>query len=314
MTGETGLPPDPVDTRSAATLGGPERTSVAIRCVRAVRRAEGSNAPPPTPGGAPRAFLVESHFTNRHRNTVVPNPSPPHQTPMAAIIAESLTRIVRDADRMLAIVDQVSFAVSAGTSFSITGPSGSGKSTLLSLMAGLDAPSSGTIRVLGEDLAALGEEDRTRFRGRHIGFVFQSHQLMLQLTALENVMLPLEIQGKAGARRIASELLGEVGLADRLHHFPTTLSGGEQQRVGLARAYATQPRVLLADEPTGSLDAQTGERITALLFELQRNHGTTLVLVTHDEELAARCEAGIRLHAGKSLPRDPGAGSAQRMR
>ena len=226
------------------------------------------------------------------------------QVSQAAIIAESLSRVVRDADRMLAIVDQVSFAVAPGTSFSITGPSGSGKSTLLSLMAGLDTPSAGSIRILGQDLTALSEEDRTRFRGRHLGFVFQSHQLMLQLTALENVMLPLEIQGRAGARRLATELLGEVGLADRLHHFPTTLSGGEQQRVGLARAYAIQPRVLLADEPTGSLDAQTGERITALLFELQRNHGTTLVLVTHDAELSARCEAGIRLHAGKSYPRE----------
>lgn len=227
------------------------------------------------------------------------------QEPQAAIIAESLCRIVRDADRMLAIVDQLSFAVSAGTSFSVTGPSGSGKSTLLSLMAGLDTPSSGSIRILGEDLSALSEEERTRFRGRHIGFVFQSHQLMPQLTALENVMLPLEIQGRAGARKIATELLGEVGLADRLQHFPTTLSGGEQQRVGLARAYVTQPRILLADEPTGSLDAQTGERVTALLFELQRNHGTTLVLVTHDEELAARCSTGLRLHAGRGTPRAP---------
>jgi putative ABC transport system ATP-binding protein len=159
------------------------------------------------------------------------------------------------------------------------------------------------LEILGKNIATLSEEQRTRFRGQHLGFVFQNHQLLHQLTALENIMLPLEIQGIANAKPQAIELLDEVGLSDRAHHYPSTLSGGEQQRVGLARAFAIRPQLLLADEPTGSLDAQTGERIANLMFELNRSHGTTLVLVTHDEALAARCDEGIRLNAGRALAR-----------
>ncbi|NDG35700.1 MAG: ATP-binding cassette domain-containing protein [Betaproteobacteria bacterium] len=188
-------------------------------------------------------------------------------------------------------------------SFCVTGPSGSGKSTLLSLLAGLDLPSSGSLEILGKNIARMNEEERTRFRGQHLGFVFQNHQLLQQLTALENIMLPLEIQGRAHARSTARELLDEVGLSERADHYPSTLSGGEQQRIGMARAFAIRPQLLLADEPTGSLDAQTGERIANLMFELNRSHGTTLVLVTHDEALAARCDAGIRLAAGKGTAR-----------
>jgi putative ABC transport system ATP-binding protein len=188
-------------------------------------------------------------------------------------------------------------------SFCVTGPSGSGKSSLLSLLAGLDLPSAGRLEILGKDIATLSEEERTRFRGQHLGFVFQNHQLLHQLTALENIMLPLEIQGRPHARAQAVELLGEVGLSERAHHYPSTLSGGEQQRVGLARAFAIRPQLLLADEPTGSLDAQTGERIANLMFDLNKSHGTTLVLVTHDEALAARCDQGIRLSAGRGTPR-----------
>lgn len=222
---------------------------------------------------------------------------------MHAIIAKDLTRIVRDADRALAIVDQLSFSVPIACSFCVTGPSGSGKSSLLSLLAGLDLPSAGRLEILGKDIATLSEEERTRFRGQHLGFVFQNHQLLHQLTALENIMLPLEIQGRPHARAQAIELLGEVGLSERAHHYPSTLSGGEQQRVGLARAFAIRPQLLLADEPTGSLDAQTGERIANLMFDLNKSHGTTLVLVTHDEALAARCDQGIRLIAGRGTPR-----------
>jgi putative ABC transport system ATP-binding protein len=222
---------------------------------------------------------------------------------MHAIIAKDLTRVVRDADRNLAIVDGLSFSVPRACSFCVTGPSGSGKSSLLSLLAGLDLPSAGSLEILGKNIATLSEEQRTRFRGQHLGFVFQNHQLLHQLTALENIMLPLEIQGIANAKPQAIELLDEVGLSDRAHHYPSTLSGGEQQRVGLARAFAIRPQLLLADEPTGSLDAQTGERIANLMFELNRSHGTTLVLVTHDEALAARCDEGIRLNAGRALAR-----------
>ncbi|MBU6284351.1 MAG: ATP-binding cassette domain-containing protein [Betaproteobacteria bacterium] len=222
---------------------------------------------------------------------------------MHAIIAKDLTRVVRDADRSLAIVDGLCFTVPKACSFCVTGPSGSGKSSLLSLLAGLDLPSAGSLEILGKNIATLSEEQRTRFRGQHLGFVFQNHQLLHQLTALENIMLPLEIQGLANARAQAIALLDEVGLSDRAHHYPSTLSGGEQQRVGLARAFAIRPQLLLADEPTGSLDAQTGQRIANLMFDLNRSHGTTLVLVTHDEGLAARCDEGIRLSAGRATPR-----------
>ncbi|MBU3748047.1 MAG: ATP-binding cassette domain-containing protein [Burkholderiaceae bacterium] len=222
---------------------------------------------------------------------------------MHAIIAKDLSRIVRDADRELAIVDGLSFSVARSCSFCVTGPSGSGKSSLLSLLAGLDLPSKGSLEILGKNIATMTEEGRTSFRGQHVGFVFQNHQLLQQLTALENIMLPLEIQGRSNAKKQALALLDEVGLSDRSKHYPSTLSGGEQQRVGLARAFAIRPQLLLADEPTGSLDAQTGERIANLMFDLNKSYGTTLVLVTHDEALASRCDAGIRLSAGRGTPR-----------
>jgi putative ABC transport system ATP-binding protein len=220
---------------------------------------------------------------------------------MNAIIVEGLGRRVRDADGWLTILDDVSFTVEPGTTVAIVGASGSGKSTLLGLLAGLDLPSSGRVIAAGQDIFALDEDARAAWRARHVGFVFQSFQLLPQMTALENVMLPLELAGdpQAGAR--ARELLARVGLAERAAHYPRTLSGGEQQRVALARAFAGSPPLLLADEPTGSLDAATGERVIELLFQLNREAGATLVLVTHDEQLAARCQQRVVLRAGRKL-------------
>jgi len=208
---------------------------------------------------------------------------------------------VRDADGWLTILDDVSFTVEPGTTVAIVGASGSGKSTLLGLLAGLDLPSAGRVIAAGQDIFALDEDARAAWRARHVGFVFQSFQLLPQMTALENVMLPLELAGDAGAESRARELLGRVGLADRAAHYPRTLSGGEQQRVALARAFAGSPPLLLADEPTGSLDAATGERVIELLFQLNREAGATLVLVTHDEDLAARCQQRITLRAGRRV-------------
>jgi len=187
-------------------------------------------------------------------------------------------------------------------SAAIVGASGSGKSTLLSLMAGLDVPSEGTVVLDGTDLFELDEDARAAVRARKLGFVFQSFQLLPNLTALENVMLPLELLGRPGARAAATEMLGRVGLAERLGHYPRVLSGGEQQRVALARAFVVQPAVLLADEPTGSLDFATGEKVMALMFEMNREAGTTLVLVTHDRGIAARCDRQLRIEAGRLLP------------
>ncbi len=208
---------------------------------------------------------------------------------------------MRDADGWLTILDDVSFTVEPGTTVAIVGASGSGKSTLLGLLAGLDLPSAGRVIAAGQDIFALDEDARAAWRARHVGFVFQSFQLLPQMTALENVMLPLELAGDAGAESRARELLGRVGLADRAAHYPRTLSGGEQQRVALARAFAGSPPLLLADEPTGSLDAATGERVIELLFQLNREAGATLVLVTHDEDLAARCQQRITLRAGRRV-------------
>ena len=199
----------------------------------------------------------------------------------------------------LHILQDVSFAVGAGESVAIVGASGSGKSTLLGLLAGLDVPGRGTVRVQGRDLFALDEDARAALRGAAIGFVFQSFQLLPALTALENVMLPLELAGVGNARRVATQWLGRVGLGARLQHYPKHLSGGEQQRVALARAFAPNPGVLLADEPTGNLDAETGQAIIELMFALNREAGTTLVLVTHDEELAARCGRVLHMSAGR---------------
>ena len=185
-----------------------------------------------------------------------------------------------------------------GESLAITGASGSGKSTLLGLMAGLDVPSQGQVKVLGTDLFSLDEDGRAKFRASHVGFVFQSFQLLPNLTALENVMLPLELAGKDATDQ-AKAALAEVGLEHRLNHYPTTLSGGEQQRVSLARAFVSQPALLFADEPTGSLDVVTGARIIDLMFRLHQDHHTTLVLVTHDPNLAQRCQRVVEIHAGR---------------
>lgn len=218
---------------------------------------------------------------------------------MSAIIVDGLTQRVRDAEGWLTILDHVSFQIKAGQSAAIVGASGSGKSTLLGLMGGLDRPSEGSVSVFGEHLTELDEEQRAAWRARNLGFVFQSFQLLPQMSAIENVMLPLELAGRRDAEPLARQLLERVGLGHRGSHYPRTLSGGEQQRVALARAFAPRPALLLADEPTGSLDAVTGERIIDLMFELNREAGSTLILVTHDEALAGRCALRLRLHAGR---------------
>jgi len=199
----------------------------------------------------------------------------------------------------LTILSDVSFDIAAGESVAVVGVSGSGKSTLLGLLAGLDVPSSGTIELVGECLNDLDEDGRARLRGAQVGFVFQSFQLLPSLTAQENVMLPLELAGVTGAETQAVELLDRVGLKSRLCHYPKQLSGGEQQRVAIARAFAMSPAVLFADEPTGNLDAATGHKVNDLLFELNAEQGTTLILVTHDEKLANRCSRQIRLDGGR---------------
>ena len=213
--------------------------------------------------------------------------------------AKSLRKEVSSPEGTLTILDDVSLAVRAGESVAVVGASGAGKSTLLALLAGLDEPSAGEVWLDGEELSALDEDGRAAARARHVGFVFQSFHLVPSLTALENVMLPLELAGHADARAAAKEVLGKVGLSGRLGHYPRQLSGGEQQRVAIARAFVTSPTVLFADEPTGNLDTTTGERIEQLLFDLNAAAGTTLVLVTHDRELAARCDRVIEIDAGR---------------
>ena len=215
------------------------------------------------------------------------------------VIARHLSKVVTSSEAPLQILDDVSIAIERGSSLAIVGASGSGKSTLLSLLAGLDLPSSGEVILAGENLSALNEDQRASLRGREVGFVFQSFQLLDSLTALENVMLPLELHGRADARARAGELLQRVGLEARRQHYPQQLSGGEQQRVAIARAFASEPSILFADEPTGNLDAATGERISDLLFTLNRERGTTLVLVTHDARLAARCQRAVQMQAGR---------------
>ncbi|GIZ11777.1 ABC transporter ATP-binding protein [Pseudomonas sp. NCCP-436] len=214
------------------------------------------------------------------------------------LAARNLSKVVDSTEGELTILHSLDLSLSRGDSLAIVGSSGSGKSTLLGLLAGLDLPSSGTVVLAGQHLGALGEDQRARLRAEHVGFVFQSFQLLDSLNALENVMLPLELEGHADARQRARVLLERVGLGQRLSHYPRQLSGGEQQRVAIARAFAADPAVLFADEPTGNLDSQTGECISDLLFELNRERGTTLVLVTHDERLAHRCKRLIRLEAG----------------
>ena len=216
-----------------------------------------------------------------------------------AIQVSGLSKKVADASGELTILQDIDFTVQAAETLALVGASGSGKSTLLGLLAGLDSPSSGTVLLDGTDIFALDEDGRAAFRKAKLGFVFQSFQLLAHLTALENVMLPLELRGDPGAREKASEMLGRVGLASRLKHYPKFLSGGEQQRVALARAFVTQPPLLFADEPTGSLDAATGESVIQLMFELNRERGSTLVLVTHDQGIAARCGRTITIAAGR---------------
>lgn len=217
----------------------------------------------------------------------------------AAIEVQGLSKRVTDATGELTILHEIDFTVPVGQTLAIVGASGSGKSTLLGLLAGLDTPSSGKIKLGGVDIFALDEDGRAALRMAQLGFVFQSFQLLAHLTALENVMLPLELRAADNAREQAEAMLERVGLSSRLRHYPKTLSGGEQQRVALARAFVTRPALLLADEPTGSLDAVTGEAVIELMFELKRERGSTLVLVTHDLSIAQRCERTITIAAGR---------------
>jgi putative ABC transport system ATP-binding protein len=220
------------------------------------------------------------------------------------ISVEHVCKAVTDSTGTLEILRDIDFALKARETAAIVGASGSGKSTLLSIIAGLDTPTSGTVRLAGLDLFAMNEDQRAALRARKVGFVFQSFQLLGNLTALENVMLPLELASRKDARRTATDMLARVGLLQRLGAYPRVLSGGEQQRVALARAFVVQPAVLLADEPTGSLDFATGEKIMELMFDLNREQGTTLVLVTHDRAIAARCDRRITIEGGRVLAAD----------
>ena len=221
----------------------------------------------------------------------------------AAVEARGLSKIVQDATGSLTILDDINLTIAPGETVAIVGASGSGKSTLLGLLAGLDVPTRGTVRLFGEELFARDEDGRAALRAQRVGFVFQSFQLLPHLNALENVLLPLELSGRApegqDAVEAARALLRRVGLGERLSHYPKYLSGGEQQRVALARAFVLQPPLLLADEPTGSLDARTGEAVIDLMFELNRERGSTLVMVTHDPDIARRCGRQIELAAGR---------------
>ncbi|CAM5550459.1 ABC transporter ATP-binding protein [Pseudomonas stutzeri] len=223
------------------------------------------------------------------------------------LIARHLNKVVPSAEGELHILSDLSLELAKGDSLAIVGTSGSGKSTLLGLLAGLDLPSAGEVQLAGHSLGTLDEDQRARIRAEHVGFVFQSFQLLDSLDALENVMLPLELEGRRDAAQRARQLLERVGLGTRLHHYPRQLSGGEQQRVALARAFAAEPDVLFADEPTGNLDSHTGAHISDLLFELNRERGTTLVLVTHDERLARRCRHLLRLEGGRRVDNGPAA-------
>jgi len=216
----------------------------------------------------------------------------------AVLVVSDLSKIYPSGDRQLTVLNHVSFSVNKGSSTAIVGPSGSGKTTLLGLCAGLDRPTSGSIRLNGINLGDRDEEELAALRNQYVGFVFQTFQLLSTLTALENVMVPLELRGSSAARPLAKSLLERVGLVDRLSHYPAQLSGGEQQRVAIARAFVNRPLLLFADEPTGNLDAETGAVVVDLLFELNREAGTTLILVTHNPELALKTERTIRLKGG----------------
>jgi putative ABC transport system ATP-binding protein len=211
----------------------------------------------------------------------------------------NVSKTYRAAGRVLTVLDNINFSVAAGSTLAIVGPSGSGKTTLLGLSAGLDRSTAGSVELNGIVLDDLDEDERAGVRNRYVGFIFQNFQLLPTLTALENVMVPLELRGEKNIRDRAKDLMGKVGLSDRTHHYPLQLSGGEQQRVSLARAFAGQPRILFADEPTGNLDAETSEKVVQLLFDLNREAGTTLIIVTHNAELAASTQRIIRLTGGR---------------
>ncbi|MDR0212399.1 MAG: ABC transporter ATP-binding protein [Comamonas sp.] len=225
----------------------------------------------------------------------------PDTSTSSLIVVEKLAKSVQDSAGVLDILRDIDLQFAAGETVAIVGASGSGKSTLLSILAGLDTPSRGTVRLQGQDLFALSEDGRAALRAQKMGFVFQSFQLLGNLTALENVMLPLELAGAREARARATQMLERVGLGQRLNHYPKLMSGGEQQRVALARAFVVEPAVLLADEPTGSLDFATGQTIMDLMFALNRERGTTLILVTHDRSIAAQCDRSITIEAGRAL-------------
>ncbi|MGJ8760781.1 MAG: ABC transporter ATP-binding protein, partial [Polaribacter sp.] len=212
-----------------------------------------------------------------------------------------LEKTYTSGSKKLTVISNISFEVEKGSIFSIVGPSGSGKTTLLGLCAGLDYPTAGTIELCGTSLQDLNEDERAALRNKEVGFIFQNFQLLPTLTALENVIVPLELQGEKNAAKFGTALLEKVGLSDRLHHYPSQLSGGEQQRVALARAFANRPSILFADEPTGNLDEETGEKVIQLLFELNKEAGTTLIIITHDLDLANRTQQILRLKGGKII-------------
>ena len=217
----------------------------------------------------------------------------------------NLEKTYTSGSKQLTVLQHVSFEVEKGQTFSIVGPSGSGKTTLLGLCAGLDQPNAGTVELCGHNLSALNEDERAQLRNKEVGFIFQNFQLLPTLTALENVSVPLELQGDKKASQRASELLEKVGLGDRENHYPSQLSGGEQQRVALARAFSNRPSILFADEPTGNLDEETGEKVIQLLFDLNKDAGTTLVIISHDLDLAARTQQILRLKGGQVLTNEP---------
>ena len=220
----------------------------------------------------------------------------------SVLSARGIGKTVKSGDSDLVILREIDLAVTPGEAVAVVGASGSGKSTLLAILAGLDTPTAGEVHIDGRDLFALDEDQRAELRGHSVGFVFQSFQLLPALTALENVMLPLELSARENPESTAKQMLVRVGLGERLQHYPKHLSGGEQQRVALARAFVVRPKLLFADEPTGSLDAESGAAVIRLLFEMNREYGTTLVLVTHDEQLASRCQRALRLVAGRIAP------------
>ena len=217
------------------------------------------------------------------------------------LLVDQLTKTYKSGDRALTVLENISFSVSQAESLSIVGPSGSGKTTLLGLCAGLDKPSHGQVQLFGSVINDLSEDERARLRNQYVGFIFQNFQLIPTLTALENVMIPMELQAKPGARKQAMNLLERVGLKDRANHYPSQLSGGEQQRVSLARAFSNEPRILFADEPTGNLDDDTSHQVEDLMFELNREKGTTLIIVTHDLELAKKTGRIIQLKGGHTV-------------